>query len=157
MSDGRDPEVGWLSSYRTGDQWPGVLLHRDAFLVHADPALLREPPGDLVVQVGGAPRTVDEILLIDESAVDGRATAMVRLDGGVESVGPVVVDRGAVTRAWTEGRSLWPTLRESGVVPDSWPEPTGPVPAVADRPATIGVKSVTATPEDWCTIFWWLC
>lgn len=169
MSLGDGSKVGWLSSPRTGGRWPGVQLHHDAFVVHADPSVLQHPPGDLVVQLGGAPRRIDEILLIGEPAPDHRATAMIRLsrraevgvdDDGMDTAPTVVVDRAAVTRTWADRRPLWPTLQELGLVPREWPEPTvakGSVGEPAGGPAAIAVKSVTAGPADWCTIFWWLC
>ena len=109
MSYGHGSNLGWVSSRRAGDRWPGVLLHADAFVVRADAAALAEPPGDLVVRVGAATRSIAEILLIAEPGAD------------------------------------------------EWPEPSGPIGADMSRPAAIPVKSVTAAPDDWCTIFWWLC
>ncbi len=146
-----------MSSDRRGGRWPGVLLHPDAFLVHAVPSVLAEPPGDLVVHVGGTTRTVAEILLIAEPVVAGRAAGMIRLTQPVERCPAVAVDRAAITRAWADGRPLWSTLLDRGVVPAEWPEPTRSIVAPADRPAAIAVKSVAAGPADWCTIFWWLC
>ena len=146
-----------MSSHRRGGRWPGVLLHPDAFLVHADPSVLAEPPGDLVVHVGGTIRTVAEILLITEPVLTDRAAGMIRLAQPVERIPAVPVDRTAIIRAWADGRTLWTTLLDLGVVPADWPEPTGPIVAPAGLSAAIAVKSVAAGPEDWCTIFWWLC
>jgi hypothetical protein len=146
-----------MSSQAAGGRWPGVLLHPDAFLVHADPSVLRRPPGDLVVHVGGATRAIDEILLIAEPVPQDRTAGMVRLAQPVRDAATVVVDRAAVTRAWSDRRPLWAALRDLGVVPADRPEPADPIDAPADRLAAIPVKSVTADPADWCTIFWWLC
>lgn len=150
------PVVGWMSSHRTGGRWPGVLLHHDAFLVFAEPQVLQEPPGDLVVRVGEASRAIDEILLITEPGPADRAAGMVRLAHPVENAPTVVIDLVSLTRAWSDQRSLWSSLRDLGVVPADWPARTVPTTA-ADRPAAIAVKSVPAGPADWCTIFWWLC
>lgn len=146
-----------MSSPATNGRWPGVLLYRDAFLVDADPAVLQEPPGDLLVHVDGAARSIDEILLIAEPDARDRTAAMVRLAQPVADARAVAVDRAAVTRAWTDRQPLWSTLRDLGVVPAVWPEPAGPIGPATDRLSAIPVKAVTADPADWCTIFWWLC
>lgn len=156
---------GWLLSAAADARWPGVLLHRDAFVAHVEPGRLLEPPGDLVVVVDGAAWPVAEILLIEERIAepadrsvppDGQV-AMVRLAEPVPSAVSVVVPRAALERAWREGRSMWSTLRELGVHAGGEPAPI-PSPATGpDLPAAIPVKVVTADPFDWCTIFWWLC
>lgn len=146
-----------MSSRAAGLRWPGVLLFHDAFLVRADPTVLQNPPGDLVVCVGESTRAIDEILLIAEPGADDRTVGMIRLARGIDQAPTAVVDRAAVTRAWREGRPLWSTLRELGVVPADRLEPTGPIADVAVPPTAIAVKSVTTDPVDWCTIFWWLC
>lgn len=125
--------------------------------MRADPTVLREPPGDLVVRVGAASRSIDEILLITEPEADDHAVGMIRLARGIDHVPTVALDRAAVTGAWRDRRPLWPTLRDLGVLPAEWPKPTDPNEDAADRPAAIAVKSVAASPADWCTIFWWLC
>lgn len=157
LSHPQGPDRGWLLSQRAGIRRPGVLLHGDAFLVHVDPSDLRDPPSDLVVHVGAATRAIDEILLIDEPTAQDRSSAMIRLRHPLAGTPAVVIDRAAVIRSWDEREPLWTTLHRLGAVPAAEPAPVGTVPGTLDRPAAIAVKSVTAGPADWCTIFWWLC
>jgi hypothetical protein len=157
LSHPHGPSCGFLFSHRAGGRWTGVLLHRDAFLVYADPSVLREPPGDLAVHVGRATRTIDEILLIDERVPQARSAAMIRLARPVENATTVVIDRAAVARSLRDGRPLWPALQALGIVPGGGGEPGGTTVPAPDRPMVIAVKSVTADPADWCTIFWWMC
>lgn len=165
MSNHAAAPRGWVSSTLADARWPGVLLHRDAFVAQVDPNRLSEPPGDLVVVVDGATWPVAEILLIDERITErsGRAVppdrqvAMVRLAEPVPQTPSVFVPRAAVGRAWREGRSMWSTMLDVGVLPAGEPAPVMSPPPGPDRPAAIPVKVVTADPFDWCTIFWWLC
>lgn len=165
MSNNRQAHRGWLSSAAADVRWPGVLLHRDAFVALVNPLRLQEPPGDVVVVVEGATRLVAEILLIDErieqrsgwAVPPDRGVAMVRLAEPVPNTSSVFVPRAAVGRAWREGRPMWSTMLDLGVIPADEPAPvTTPLPG-PDRPSAIPVKVVTADPLDWCTIFWWLC
>lgn len=165
MSNNGQAPSGWLFSAAADVRWPGVLLHRDAFIAHIEPDRLQEPPGDLVVHLDGATWPVAEILLIDERIAEptgpgvrpDRQVVMVRLAQPVRRATSVVVPRAAVGRAWREGRPMWSTLVERGVLPTGEPAPLTSPPAGPDRPAAIPVKVVTADPFDWCTIFWWLC
>lgn len=155
VSRQQDPIVGWLSTASSGQDWPGVLLHRDAFVVDA-PAEVLHHPSALSVRFGGDPNPIAEVLIIDDGRSDrGRSTAMLRLSREETATVSVPLDRAAVRAEWRAGRPTWHILRDQGVVPDRWPAP----PEVA-RPvesAPIAVKTVHAAPADWCTIFWWLC
>ena len=155
MSRRYAPSVGWLAT--ADERWPGVQLHRDAFVVDAPLGVLQAPPGDLAVFLGSVARPIAEILVIEESHTSpARATAMIRL---VQELGArtVAVDRTAVIEAWNSAVPLWDTLRDMGFVPAQWPDRPVVRPVARVAPSVIAVKTVPAAPADWCTIFWWLC
>jgi len=139
------------------ERWPGVQLHRDAFVVDAPLGVLQAPPGDLTVLHGSVARPIAEILVIEEPrTTPARATAMIRL---VQELGArtVTVDRTAVIASWSSAVPLWDTLRDMGFVPAEWPGRPVVRPVALVAPSVIAVKTVPAAPADWCTIFWWLC
>ncbi|HEY5877296.1 MAG TPA: hypothetical protein VIU11_00195 [Nakamurella sp.] len=156
VSRQQDPIVGWLSMASTGQAWPGVLVHRDAFVVDAPTEVLHHP-ADLSVRFGAYPNPIIEILIIDDGPTDsGRATAMLRLTREEPATASVTLDRAAVDAGWRAGRPTWNLLQDQGVVPDRWPPAPEVAPAAVES-APIAVKTVQAAPADWCTIFWWLC
>ncbi len=158
LAQRQEPVVGWLTGPDEGAQWPGVLLHRDAFVVDAPLEVLQEPSGGLAVVLGSALRRIAEIRVIaDHSTSPSHATAMVRLADDEPEARSVVIDRPAVIESWRAGDPLWSTLRSLGVVPTRWPDSPGRGLAGHTEPSAIAVKTVQADPADWCTIFWWLC
>ena len=123
---------GWLLAAEwPGRAWPGVLLHRDAFLVRA-PRVVLVKATQLAVQVdrvGGAgaispPRRTD-VLAVRTAKVlevngwpDEPATAMLQLsaDSGVDV--SVDVNRAGFELAVRVTDDVWAAFQSLGLVPD---------------------------------------
>jgi len=175
-----------LAAEWPGRAWPGVLLHRDAFLVRAPRVVLVKATGLAVLidqndRTEMQPRAADALpvrvakVLEVDGWPDEPATAMVQLavDSGVDV--SVDVNRAGFELAVRVTGSVWAAFETMGLVPDE-PEGAAPpsdhrwqlrpvesaIPTATIRPAetppstALTIETVSVESASWCDIFWWL-
>jgi hypothetical protein len=123
---------GWLLAAEwPGQAWPGVLLHRDAFLVRAPRVVLVKATG-LAVQVDRsssvgaiAPSRLTDVLPVRTAKVlevdgwpDEPATAMVQLSADSGVAVSVEVNRAGFELAVRVTGDVWAAFESLGLVPD---------------------------------------
>ena len=162
-SEEQAPVVGWLTSHpRSGQAWPGVLLHRDAFVIRAPRKALVTSSGDLEVVVESADelepalRVVEVKLLEVDGSTEDPVTAMLQLESDAAIEVSRAINRSGFEIAVRVTGDVWKALASLGVVPEHM---IGRLPpsAVLEGPPPVPVRTVPVEAAGWCDIFWWLC